>query len=422
MPTHYLRTVALAALAVLAAACDQNRSTGPETEAPQVVSVTPAPGAAEVPTNATVTVTFSEPIDPVSVTVLVNGLVRGPVSVADSVVTLTLGNRLFQKVPYTAAVPAGVRDLAGNTMDSAYVWTFTTGFAPLGEDWTQETSPTTAQLNAIARGSQEFLAVGEGGTMLSSPDGLAWAPLAFQPQAPSLNGAFPVGDRYVVAASPGSLVASTDAFNWTEDRLPDSIATLNDVWVAFDGIYMVGTGGASGTDGIVVKYQTPTSWSSTTLGANLTPRSITGYPDGFVVAGDSGLIFTSTDGATWTNHSLGKTWAVLHRVRYDGHSGLLIAVGSAVITSPDGIGWTERTPKSSQPLHDVSWTTLTVGAETYALYCAVGHGGRIITSPDLINWTEQTSGVTADLRGIARGLTPTRFVVVGTGGVILTSE
>ena len=56
------------------------------------------------------------------------------------------------------------------------------------------------------------------------------------------------------------------------------------------------------------------------------------------------------------------------------------------------------------------------------LFCAVGDGGRIMTSKDGFDWTEQNSGVIADLYGIAEGLLPTRFVVVGADGTVLTSE
>jgi len=39
--------------------CSEDKPTGPETDAPYVVSVTPAPGATEVATNTTVTITVA---------------------------------------------------------------------------------------------------------------------------------------------------------------------------------------------------------------------------------------------------------------------------------------------------------------------------------------------------------------------------
>ena len=42
--------------------------------------------------------------------------------------------------------------------------------------------------------------------------------------------------------------------------------------VAFDGIYMVGTGGATGTDGVLVRYRTESDWTAPSpLSDNLVP-------------------------------------------------------------------------------------------------------------------------------------------------------
>ena len=411
-----------ASLFLITCSSEHTSPTSPDTARPRVIATSPAAGATQVPTNTSVTVTFSESIDPNSVVVLINGLERGPISVTDSIVTLTLSNSLFQKVEYTGAVLAGIKDRAGNRMDSTYTWGFTTGFGPLGEKWTRQTSPTATRLNNVVRGSYEFLAVGATGTMLASDDGVAWAPLSFLPLADQLWSAYPIGDRYVVTGSPGTILASSGLGSWTQDTLVDSISNLYDIWVAFDGIYMVGTGGVSGTDGVVVKYVSPTSWTTVNLGPSRTPRSITQFGGSFVIVGDSGLVLTSTDGSIWDDHSLGQAWGALERVRWSDQAGKFIAVGAAIISSANGTDWTQHTFTSPKLFRDIGWTTLTVGGITYSLYCAVGDAGTICTSEDAVNWTPQDAGVTNDLYGIARGLVPTRFVVVGEGGVILTSE
>jgi hypothetical protein len=53
------------------------------------------------------------------------------------------------------------------------------------------------------------------------------------------------------------------------------------------------------------------------------------------------------------------------------------------------------------------------------LFVAVGDGGSILTSPDGVNWTEQTSEANNQLNGVAYG--NGTFVVVGESGAILTS-
>ena len=141
-----------------------------------------------------------------------------------------------------------------------------------------------------------------------------------------------------------------------------------------------------------------------------------------MVVGDSGLILTSPDGVAWTDESFPSYWGSLHKVRWDGQNDLLIAVGSAILTSPDGAVWTGRTPVGPPILRDLTWTSLNVAGTTHTLYCVVGDDGSVLTSADAVTWETHAAGVATDLCGIARGLVPTRFVAVGEGGVILTSE
>lgn len=414
--------ILIIALSMLSCSSDRSVPNRSDSTGPRVVATVPAAGATQVPTNTPVIVTFSEPIDPRSVLVLVNGFTRGPITIEDSVVTMTLDQRLFQNVEYFADIPPGVEDLAGNSMDSAYSWAFTTGFSPLGETWTEQTSPTTAQLNRVVRGSQYFLAVGSAGTILTSPDGLNWTSSTFDPAADQLWSAFPVGERFIVCGSPGTILASSEMDLWTQDTLADSITNLFDIWIALDGIYMVGTGGASGTDGILVKYSSPANWTSVNLGPHLTPRSITQFGNDLIIVGDSGLVMTSSDGTVWTDHSFDKFWGDLTKVKWAGQYGKLIAVGSAIVSSTDGITWSQHTATSSQLFRDVSWTHISVEGTTYKLACAVGDSGKVFISNDAINWTPQTTGITSDLMSIAQGLVPARFVAVGEGGVIYTSD
>ena len=50
---------------------------------------------------------------------------------------------------------------------------------------------------------------------------------------------------------------------------------------------------------------------------------------------------------------------------------------------------------------------------------AVGRGGAILTSPDGVTWTQRTSGTSRDLNGVAYG--NGLFVAVGDFGIIFTS-
>ena len=104
-----------------------------DTTPPTVTSRTPAAGATGMPTSTSVTATFSESVDPASVSVILrdpNGTaVAGPTpplpyDAASRTVTFTPSSALAAGTTYTATV-SGAKDTAGNVM-TATSWSFTT--------------------------------------------------------------------------------------------------------------------------------------------------------------------------------------------------------------------------------------------------------------------------------------------------------
>ncbi|HET9252373.1 MAG TPA: Ig-like domain-containing protein [Candidatus Eisenbacteria bacterium] len=109
----------------------------PDTAAPTVGSVTPADGARLVSLTANVTATFSESVDPASVTSATfalsdsTGSVSGDMSISGATITLNPASSLAALTDYTATLTTGIRDLDGNTLQEDHVWTFeTTHLAP----------------------------------------------------------------------------------------------------------------------------------------------------------------------------------------------------------------------------------------------------------------------------------------------------
>ncbi len=102
-----------------------------DTTPPTVSSPAPANGAADVPAGAVVSATFSEAMDPATVTAaqftLSNG-VTGSVAydAASHVVTFTPDATLSYGTTYTATITKGVKDLAGNALTADYLWSFVT--------------------------------------------------------------------------------------------------------------------------------------------------------------------------------------------------------------------------------------------------------------------------------------------------------
>ena len=109
----------------------------PDTTSPEVVNVTPADGALDLPVGGDVTVTFSEPIEPATLNSGSFGLVNGG-AVPGSVVaatdalsaTFTPDGPLAYETPYQVSVTGDVTDTSGNAL-APFASSFTTGRAPL---------------------------------------------------------------------------------------------------------------------------------------------------------------------------------------------------------------------------------------------------------------------------------------------------
>jgi len=104
-----------------------------DTTPPTVTSTFPAPDALAVAPNAVVSVTFSEPLDPVtinaqSLTLTKDGSpVTGTVTYVGTTALFTPTAHLSAGAIYTAAVAVEIKDLAGNALAAPWVWNFTAG-------------------------------------------------------------------------------------------------------------------------------------------------------------------------------------------------------------------------------------------------------------------------------------------------------
>jgi hypothetical protein len=103
--------------------------------APTVVAVIPTNAATSVAASNVMAVTFSEAMDPLTITTatftLMKGvtLVSGTVTYAGVKATFRPAANLAPSTLYKATISTGAKDLAGNSMAASYAWSFTTGSA-----------------------------------------------------------------------------------------------------------------------------------------------------------------------------------------------------------------------------------------------------------------------------------------------------
>ena len=109
-----------------------NFTTGAVPTVPTVLSTNPANNATGVSRTPAITVTFSEAMDPATLTAttftLRNGLVAVPgvVTKTSTTATLTPSSTLASNTLLTATVSTGAKNLAGIGLATAYSWNFTT--------------------------------------------------------------------------------------------------------------------------------------------------------------------------------------------------------------------------------------------------------------------------------------------------------
>lgn len=125
-----------------------------DTTAPTVTATAPANDAVDVALNAALSITFSEPLNPstlttTSVAVVPSGggagaALAGLVTYSGATAIFTPATPLPGSTRYTVAITTAVKDLAGNALASDYVWSFTTVAPP---DITAPTVISTSPVN-----------------------------------------------------------------------------------------------------------------------------------------------------------------------------------------------------------------------------------------------------------------------------------
>jgi hypothetical protein len=100
--------------------------------APKVLSSAPAANATSVAVNSKATVTFSEAMNPATITSATftvkqgSTAVNGTVTYTGTTATFTPSSSLAGNTVYTGTITTGVKDVAGNALAASYSWSFTT--------------------------------------------------------------------------------------------------------------------------------------------------------------------------------------------------------------------------------------------------------------------------------------------------------
>jgi Ice-binding-like/Bacterial Ig-like domain len=140
MKTNKLWITALATLflAVFISGCKKDTFVAKDGVCPLVISTIPLNLATGVPLDMTITATFNEPMDPSTITPASFSLQTGAKGLValegaltydgnSAIMSFKPSSKLVGGTTYSATIATTVKDLAGNALQTPYVWTFSTG-------------------------------------------------------------------------------------------------------------------------------------------------------------------------------------------------------------------------------------------------------------------------------------------------------
>ena len=274
--------------------------------------------------------------------------------------------------------------------------------------WHPHSNPIRHWLWAVGRFRSYYAAVGDRGTILTSPNGIDWD-LELVPNGVTNTIFLGVGGStniFLAVGSAGAIAWSTNLLIWTEITPRPTTNDLQGVAYA-NGQFIV-----SGGRGVVLTSSNGVNWTSRTSGTTNFLSSLAPFPGGLVATGDRGTVLTSTNGINWTARTSGTTnW--LYHASYVG--GLMLAVGEngIILTTTNAVNWTARTSGTTRWLNNVQAVDDTL--------FIVGNQGTVLASANGVIWTNIGTITRKSLYGLAENGAG-QIIVVGSEGVIVRSQ
>jgi len=295
--------------------------------------------------------------------------------------------------------------------------------------------PTASDIHDVAWGAGRYLAVGAGGTVLTSPDMVGWEVLP-SPTTADLLGVTWTGARFVAVGDGGTVLVSTDG-QTLDPRHSGIEERLSDVAPGPSGLLAVGDGGALlwSADG--------DAWEARNPGVSVDLNAVTWAGSRWVAVGAASTAVASEDGVTWER--LTTPWFVgdLHGVTWS--AGQLAVAGDRHYwigpteqdLSQEGWRYTESAlravaacggrfmvvgDRGRHGRDDGEGTFEPAGRGHQELWLqgiacgpggalAVGRGGQVASSPDGLRWRHRTAPTSLTLLDLASG--PSGAVAVG---------
>ncbi len=252
--------------------------------------------------------------------------------------------------------------------------------SPDGVAWTRRESGCTTHLQGIAWNGSRFVAVGYGGTILLSDDAVSWRSVE-GPTDLWLDDVTWSGSRFIAVGSDGAVIGSGDGENW-------ELATT----LSHDALAAVACGGgiciaggsspwSSDTPRVILRAVDGIAWETVDASLPFDPIDIAWTGERFVAVGrslDNAGPASSEDGLEWTFHWSRAPITGQPTVAVGDDEVIVFGGAGELLASADGIVWAGRSSALGSWVHDAVW-----GAGRWV---AVGSRGETAVSEDGASW------------------------------------
>lgn len=235
---------------------------------------------------------------------------------------------------------------------------------------------------------------------------VAWTWVSPLPQGNDLKKVVYGAGQYVAVGDLGTILTSPDGSAWTAQRS----GTREELWdVTYGNGRFVAVGSA------ILTSPDGRRWTVRMSGLEIPLRGVAWGDGRFVAVGEQ--VLSSKDGRRWIAQKRPNRGGYLQAVLYAG--GQFVAQGAGFLTSPDGRRWTARRGVRK------NLYGLTYGGGRYIAVTpenSAGSCGAIVSSEDAARWVVQQAGSVRhsfDAQAVAYG--KGRFVAVGSDGDVLIS-
>jgi hypothetical protein len=275
-----------------------------------------------------------------------------------------------------------------------------------GAEWVSVFSGTEETLHGLAASAELLMAVGDSGTVLISEDGILWEPCPTGYLYDNLAAHWD-GERFVLGTGGNRVLWSEDGRQWSAANLLGLTSSWEVEGIASNGCgisVMVGARPENWSNkGFIFRYTQATGWTAVEIETVPKLYDVIWDGDRFIACGHYGAIYLSSDGLTWTEVETPDGFNYYSIVSDGTQTIALGKVGHTIRSVDGGATWMAGSTGNSQ---DVVGSCHADGQFTVVCdrdpFHTLGLQGAILTSVDGVSWSQWQTGFVDDIHGICQ--------------------